>query len=99
MVFALILVVKLKRIVGDLRVHGGTGENRVVRNEMLLGLRDEREEAIQILRGGMAFRLVLNRCAWLSSLGVWGALLVWGGSATDWRSALLVSWFMRWVSI
>ena len=26
-VFALILVVKLKRIVGDLRVHGGTGED------------------------------------------------------------------------
>jgi len=60
-VFALILVVKLKRIVGDLRVHGGTEENCVVTNGMLLGLRDEREEAILILRGGMAFHLVLNR--------------------------------------
>jgi len=59
-VFALILVVKLKRIVGDLRVHGGTEENCVVTNGMLLGLRDERE-AILILTGGMAFRLVLNR--------------------------------------
>jgi len=47
-VFALILVVKLKRTVGDLRVHGGTEENRVVTNGMLLGLRDEREEAILI---------------------------------------------------
>ena len=35
MVFALILVVKLKRIVGDLRVHGGTEENCVVSNGML----------------------------------------------------------------
>ena len=61
MVFALILVVKLKRIVGDLRVRGGTGESRVVINEMLLDLKDEREEAILILRGGMAFRFVLNR--------------------------------------
>jgi len=31
-VFALILVDKLKRIVGDLRVHGGTEENCVVTN-------------------------------------------------------------------
>jgi len=51
----LILVVKLKRTVGDLRVHGGTEENRVVTNGMLLGLRDEREEAILILRGGIDF--------------------------------------------
>jgi len=57
----LLLVVKLKRIVGDLRVHGGTEENCVVTNEILLGLRDDREEAILKLRGGMAFCLVLNR--------------------------------------
>ena len=30
-------------------------------NEMLLRLKDEREEAILIVRGGMAFVLVLNR--------------------------------------
>ena len=28
------------------------------------------------------------------SLGVWGALLVWGGWAPAWGSALLVSWFV-----
>ena len=56
----MILVVKLKRIVGDLTVHGGTEENCVVTNGMLLGLRDERE-AILILRGRMAFHLVVNR--------------------------------------
>jgi len=39
----LILVVKLKRTVGDLRVHGGNEENCVVTNGMLLGLRRERK--------------------------------------------------------
>jgi len=63
MVFDLILVVKLKRIVEDLRVHAGTEENCVMTNGMLLELREEREreEAILILTGGMAFHLVLNR--------------------------------------
>ena len=59
-VFALILVVKLKRIVGDLRVHCGTGENWVVINEILLWLKDEKDEAIMILRGEMYFLLVFN---------------------------------------
>jgi len=48
-VLDLILVVKSKKIIGVLRVQGGTGENCVVTNGMLLGLRDERE-AILILR-------------------------------------------------
>jgi len=60
-VFASILVVKMKRTVGDVRVHGGTEGSCVVTKGMLLGLTDEREEAILILRGGMAFHLVLNR--------------------------------------
>ena len=59
-VFAFILVVKLKRIVGDFRVHCGTGENWVVINEILLRLKDEKHEAIMILRGEMAFLLVFN---------------------------------------
>ena len=40
----MILIVKMKRIVRGLRVHGGTEENCVVTNGMLLGLRDEREK-------------------------------------------------------
>ena len=33
------------------------------------------------------------------SLGVWGALSVWGGWTPAWGSALMVSWFLHWVSI
>ena len=46
----MILVVKLKRIVGDLTVHGGTEENCVVTNGMLLGLRDERRSNLDTER-------------------------------------------------